>query len=322
MAGNGGVVGPKNTPTNSVASGIWSLTEVQEARSTNIWPVKPQIEFRMVGGGGGAGSGYTGSFYGRGGGAGYTVFVTEYEGPFYVIVGKGGAVGSAGTGGAAGTLNEGGGGKGGNVGQAFYGSGAGGGFSGVFISNTITQGNALAIAGGGGGGPGDGDSVYSGGGGGGTTGGDASYNVSSSNGGEGGTQSAGGNLSGAALSGGDATDGTTYGTGGGGGGYYGGGGGNVDRVGGGGGSGYLNTSSAGYLSGSMTNGVGANSGNYQNSGAQQEGDSNFGNYGRGSNGIASGTDGRVMWRKSIDGGVTWTSFTQLSMTGTVQTVTP
>lgn len=321
MSGNGGIVGPKNTPTASVASGIWSLAEVQEARRGNIWPVTPRIEFRMVGGGGGAGSGYLGNYYGRGGGAGYTVFVTEYAGPFYVIVGKGGAVGSGGTGGAAGTLNEGGGGKGGNVQQGFYGCGAGGGFSGVFISNTITQANALAIAGGGGGGAGDGSNSSFGGGGGGTTGGDG-YSASASGGGEGGTQSAGGYINGAALDGGDATDGTVYGVGGGGGGYYGGGGGNTQTRGGGGGSGYLNTGATGYLSGSMTNGVGVSGGNYQNSGAQEESDSNFGNYGRGSNGIASGTDGRVMWRKSVDGGVTWTSFTQLSMTGTVQTVTP
>lgn len=39
MSENGGIIGPSNTPTTSVASGIWSLAEVQEAQGGAIWPV-------------------------------------------------------------------------------------------------------------------------------------------------------------------------------------------------------------------------------------------------------------------------------------------
>ena len=326
MAGrrkNGGIMGPRQLTTTVWSSGdstgVWDLSAQYLLKRASIWPVPPIYEFRMVGGGGGAGSGYLGNYYGRGGGAGYTIFVTTFAGPWYVIVGKGGSVGSGATGGAAGTLNQGGGAKGGNVQQPYYGSGAGGGFSGVFSSSTINQGNALAMAGGGGGGSGDGSSYKSGGYGGGTSGGDAPSGGSY---GKGGTASAGGAREGAALAGGAANENTVYGTGGGGGGYYGGGGGQNNGEAGGGGSGLLLTSMTGYVSGSMVNGVGADSGNYQNSGAQVSSDSNFGNYGRGSNAVASGTDGRVMWRTSADGGVSWGSFTQLSMTGAVQTVTP
>jgi hypothetical protein len=133
------------------------------------------------------------------------------------------------------------------------------------------------------------------------------------------------------MTGGDATSGAyTYGKGGGGGGYYGGGGAMSDGVtpgngygySGGGGSGFLLSSGSDYVSGSMTNGVSVASGNFQKSGATDI-DAAFGNYGRGSNGIASaGQDGRVMWRVSTDGGTSFGAFTELSMTGAVQTVTP
>jgi len=39
MAGNGGIVGPANTPTTSEASGVWSLAEAQEAQGGGIWPI-------------------------------------------------------------------------------------------------------------------------------------------------------------------------------------------------------------------------------------------------------------------------------------------
>ena len=35
---NGSVIGPINTPTSSVASGVWSLGEVAEAQRDGIWP--------------------------------------------------------------------------------------------------------------------------------------------------------------------------------------------------------------------------------------------------------------------------------------------
>jgi len=36
--GNGGIIGPRNVPTQLVASGIWTLDEVLRARADNIWP--------------------------------------------------------------------------------------------------------------------------------------------------------------------------------------------------------------------------------------------------------------------------------------------
>ena len=36
--GNAGIVGVENNPTTSVASGIWGLNEVLEARKNNLWP--------------------------------------------------------------------------------------------------------------------------------------------------------------------------------------------------------------------------------------------------------------------------------------------
>ena len=38
MSENGGIICPENTPTASVASGIWSLDEAQEAQGNGIWP--------------------------------------------------------------------------------------------------------------------------------------------------------------------------------------------------------------------------------------------------------------------------------------------
>jgi hypothetical protein len=41
---NGGVVGPDNTPTTTVASGVWTLDELFLARADNIWPeVAPPV---------------------------------------------------------------------------------------------------------------------------------------------------------------------------------------------------------------------------------------------------------------------------------------
>jgi hypothetical protein len=55
---NGGIIGVINTPTTSVASGVWTLNEVLLARSQSIWPF-PQIliDYLIIGGGGGGGAG-------------------------------------------------------------------------------------------------------------------------------------------------------------------------------------------------------------------------------------------------------------------------
>ena len=43
---NGSVIGPTNTPTSSVASGVWSLGELAEAERDSIWPApKTTMEF-------------------------------------------------------------------------------------------------------------------------------------------------------------------------------------------------------------------------------------------------------------------------------------
>ena len=44
---NGSVIGPANTPTASVASGVWSLDEMAEAQRDSIWP-NPQFTFEKI----------------------------------------------------------------------------------------------------------------------------------------------------------------------------------------------------------------------------------------------------------------------------------
>lgn len=143
--------------------------------------------------------------------------------------------------------------------------GGGGGYTGIFLGS-VSQANALAIAGGGGGGGSSRAGAGNvGGAGGGTTGanGTAAYDGFGPYGGRGGTQSAGGSApydpqpySARALQGGAAWT-NNYG-GGGGGGYFGGGGGGYAEAntmgGGGGGSGYVNPS---FVSGPFTNAQGS-----------------------------------------------------------------
>ena len=68
---NGGIIGVINTPTASVASGVWTLNEVLLARSQNIWPGQLfTVDYLVVAGGGGGGNGANGVNSGGGGGAG------------------------------------------------------------------------------------------------------------------------------------------------------------------------------------------------------------------------------------------------------------
>ena len=73
--GNGGVIGPANIPTTSVAKGVWSLMEQMIAKSQGIWPYQgytivqtftatstwtcptgvTEVEYLVVAGGGGGG---------------------------------------------------------------------------------------------------------------------------------------------------------------------------------------------------------------------------------------------------------------------------
>lgn len=197
-------------------------------------------------GGGGGGGGPGGWSYGAPGGAGgfAQATVNVYSGATYyaVVGGYGGAVGTP-----TSSIVKGGGGGMANCTDNRYG-GQGGGYSGLHSTGTVTQANALIIAGGGGGGgasrAGTGNA---GGAGGGASGqkGFAPYDGLTAYGGGPGTQSGGtastGGVTGTALQGG--TPGTNSYGGGGGGGYWGGTGGGYAEsntmAGGGGGSGYF-----------------------------------------------------------------------------------
>ena len=53
---NGGIIGVINTPTTSVASGVWTLNEVLLARSQNIWPSPTiAVDYLVIAGGAGGG---------------------------------------------------------------------------------------------------------------------------------------------------------------------------------------------------------------------------------------------------------------------------
>jgi hypothetical protein len=221
------------------------------------------VKVKVWGPGGGTGS-Y--SAQGGGGPGGYSAgYLSVTPGETLILaVGSGGKkpASSSGNGGLGGWP----GGGYGTAGDAS--SGGGGGLTGIF-NTSVTQGNALVIAGGGGGS--SGYANYGAGGGGGTTGGAGLVGTS----GKGGTQSAGGlngnNTSspaytvGSALAGGVAfTDRTTIQAndcGGGGSGYWGGGAGQGDGDAGGGGSGFLHATR--ISSGITTTGANANSGNAQ-----------------------------------------------------------
>ena len=252
-------VGNSNISIGSVISGLLSLTSNGIYTLTTPTTIS-NSEVRMWGAGGGRVSTWSGT----GGAGGFsTGYITFEAGITYNLV-----VGQTGRQIASGTIIGGGGLSGG------LGSGGGGGFSGIF-SNTISQLDALIIAGGGGG---QGLNGY-GGAGGGTSGQDGYVTTSFCGlggpawGGLGGNQTSGGGTTvndcpgsgglgdlGSALKGGNAWVGFGPGgkPGGGGGGYYGGGGGSGQGTqvsGGGGGSGYINVNlvSDGYtLTGGQT----------------------------------------------------------------------
>ena len=47
---NGGVIGPDNVPTTSVASGVWSLGEIAEAVRDDIWPAPIYSQYEYIAG--------------------------------------------------------------------------------------------------------------------------------------------------------------------------------------------------------------------------------------------------------------------------------
>lgn len=258
----------------NLGHGQWTIT-VSDSFSVNI---------DMWGGGGPGGNPYVasaGAGGGPGGGGGHTTAdVVLNAGTYTIQVGEKGARNWQG--GPASTTYIAGG-----IRTSWGTEGAG--YTGLFKTSSVTQANAMLMAGGGGGG---GDTNYDGSGagaGGGASGGNAGGYQQS---GYGGTQSAGGAASvynscvaGSALTGGGsfAIYWYTYsGMGGGGGGYFGGGGGNVG--GGGGGSGYIDTSDSDITNEVTTAGSNAtpgDSGNSRRNGA-----------GQGGAGQSLGTDGR------------------------------
>ena len=220
-----------------------------------------EVYFGILGGAGGGGGRRTNSYQGstndRGsGGAGcfvQAVYEIKLGTTIYWYVGAGGAAGSSSSGGSSGAYS-------GHGGTTDYDTGgAGGDFSGIFTANSISQTNALIIAGGGGGGAGrphaGNDSrgtQYGGGGcesattGEGNDGGRGlntpNHSHGSNRGGQGGQQNNGGakgtanneynttpvQTDGSALNGGVGGAGVWGGGGGGGAGFFGGGGGSDD----------------------------------------------------------------------------------------------
>lgn len=223
-------------------SRLYNLTQIYRSITDNAWPPVTGMDIYLWGAGG-AGGTVGGWTYGSAGGAGGSVQgkLPLTAATYTVLIGGGGAVnpgttGAVGGGGAMATNTD-----------NRYGGG-GGGYTGLFLGS-VSQANAIFIAGGGGGGgssrAGTGNA---GGGGGGSEGqqGFSPYDSKPQFGGGGGTQTAGGaggsnGGPGSALQGGSSAT-HTYG-GGGGGGYFGGGGGGYSEPntmgGGGGGSGYI-----------------------------------------------------------------------------------
>jgi hypothetical protein len=229
-------------------SRLYNLTQIYRSITDNAWPPVTGMDIYLWGAGG-AGGTVGGWSFGAAGGAGGSVQgkLPNTAATYTVLIGGGGAV-NPGTTGAVG-----GGGAMANTTDNRYGGG-GGGYTGLFLGS-ISQANAILIAGGGGGGGSSRAGTGNiGGGGGGLTGqqGFSPYDNKPQFGGGGGTQTAGGSggpggngaaTPGTALQGGNSAV-NTYG-GGGGGGYFGGGGGGYSEPntmgGGGGGSGYIHS---------------------------------------------------------------------------------
>ena len=240
-----------------------------------------EVYFAILGaGGGGAGrqsGSYTGSsdWHGAGGAGSFVEAVYEIKigTTIYTYVGH---YGQSGQSGAGGSINAyGGNGKSGGSNDT---SAEGGDFSGIFTANSVTQANALIIAGGGGGGAGRPHGAGGGGsqnGGGqvgssstgegndGTRGNNApSHGIGTDKGGQGGLQNGGGiagtatgsannGQAGSALLGGNGSSATSWGNGGGGGGgFFGGGGGQDDGSNWGGAGGGAGSS---FVRGGITN---------------------------------------------------------------------
>jgi hypothetical protein len=272
---------------------VWDGAEPLSFSATGEYTVTPlvdtTIEVKMWGAGGACGYRYTDGItstfnQGPGGGGGYSFArIILRTGSSYIFrIGQGGIRTT--------TISDGATYLAGGIRSPFGGT-QGAGYSGIFKAS-VTQANALLMAGGGGGGA---DTAWAqgGGAGGGVAGANVVESTGFNQGGEGGTQFAGGAPSafngataGSALVGGlgQSAQAGEASLGGGGGGYFGGGGGNVG--GGGGGSGRISTDPD-VSDGQTTAGSGptpANSSDPDRGGAGQGGVA----------GATSGADGKIL----------------------------
>lgn len=329
MARFGGIRGKKHSANTSSASGIYSMNQAAYQIGAGNWPKPPAIfsispsvngkstwnlavdgdlvlssggswsispvgdfnaTVKMWGAGSGGASRPETSDDGTGGGGGYASGTVSFINGITHLL-RVGNPGTAGNGGAGGSPGGGNAGTGNNSSNRPTG---GGGYSGIFRTS-VSQANAVLMAGGGGG-----FSTQKGGAGGGTTGQAAGFiSAGLSNPAGGGSQNAGGagggsgaGASGSALQGGGGQDGAGAG-GGGGGGYYGGGGGGnylaSDGQGsGGGGSGY-------YSSLYVTNAT-LTTGNYQTPGNDTDPDRGTAGNGGGGSSHLAGQPGKIIIR--------------------------
>ena len=315
MIGNGGIIGPKKTPTSSSASGIWSLSE-QQVNAGN-WPALATNITVYIWGGGGAANG-SGEVAGGPGAYVTGVYSWDNSTPITIHVAGGGVRSSGGARTASG----------------------GGGASAISISGTV-----LAVAAGGGG-AGGGEQQMAGGVGGALNGGNGRSQVDKSlTGGDGATTSAAGTADTSGTPNGGAGSGSTGGAGansggvgggsaggwgygnggagssgnegggGGGGGYFGGGGGayGSDHWGSGGGGGSSYT--GGLTSASSEAGtVNTDAYNTFNATAPQTGNTYYGSNAAKPGWQANGGNGRVVIVKNG-------TATTFSYTGSTQTYT-
>lgn len=160
--GTGGIIGVPNTPTTSVASGIWTMFEQARWKNAGAWPglFPVSIEYLVVAGGGGGGNGVSGSSEGAGGGAGGMLEGTlslAASTAYAVRVGAGGAQLTNGSNSVVASVTATGGGCGVTGGSNAGSGGSGGGsYAGSRGTGIVGQGNDGGQGGGYGGTPGGG----------------------------------------------------------------------------------------------------------------------------------------------------------------------
>lgn len=146
---NGGIIGVVNTPTKSVASGVWTLNEVLLAQSKNIWQLPLLIDYLVVAGGGGGGASNVSGGGGAGGFRTDTAVLLNVATNYTVTVGAGGASFTSGSNSVLNTITSAGGGRGGiypSTGAANGGSGGGAGIASSGQGTAYGAGNTPAVS--------------------------------------------------------------------------------------------------------------------------------------------------------------------------------